>query len=453
LTDQQQGKPPEKDIYTQGKNTMSWKVIKELKENRAKAFANAQTLRDTAAKENRDLSTEEETRHAALITEVESYGKRIEREEKVNALGENIAENRSMIGRDNSVDMPNKDFARYSLLRAINRRVNNQPLDGIELEVSQEIAKRTGKNPQGFYVPMEKAYSNRTPLNTTTGTGAVGVSLETDTIELLRNKLVINGLGARIMANMQGKFSLPRQSGGATAYWLAESGAPTVSNQTLDQVAFTPKTVGAFTDISRQFINQSSVDAESFVREDLAQTLARAIDFAALAGATGGDNPVGILYTSGVGAVTHGTNGSAETWPKIVEYETDVLGANIDPSSKLSYVTNSKVSGSLKTVDKTSGGYGQFILGSDGKLNGYNAAITNAMPSNLTKGSSSGVCSSMIFGNFDDLIVAMWGGLDILVDPYTGSTSGTIRIVALQDCDVEVRHAASFAVSKDILTA
>jgi len=89
----------------------------------------------------------------------------------------------------------------------------------------------------------------------------------------------------------------------------------------------------------------------------------------------------------------------------------------------------------------------------DGIVNGYNATVSNQVPSNLTKGTSSGVCSAILFGNFADLIIGQWGALDLTVDPYTGSTSGTVRVVALQDVDIAVRHAESFAAMKDALTA
>jgi hypothetical protein len=85
-------------------------------------------------------------------------------------------------------------------------------------------------------------------------------------------------------------------------------------------------------------------------------------------------------------------------------------------------------------------------------VNGYNAVVTNQVSSALTKGSSSGVCSAIFFGNWADLLIGMWGGLDLLVDPYTASTTGTVRVTALQDIDIAVRHPESFAAMLDALT-
>lgn len=428
---------------------MSWTVIKDLKEKRAKAYADANAIRATAHKENRDLTDDESKRNDALLSEVESYNKRISTEERSAALGELIGASKSEVGREvssNSIGMPEKDFKRYSINRAIRCRMNNQPLDGVEAEVSAEIASRSDRKPQGFYVPWEHSRA----FDTTAGTGSVGVKVTSDLIELLRNKVVMNSLGATILTGMQGKFALPRQTGAGTAYWLAESGAPTASNQTVDQVAFTPKTLGAFTDISRQLVNQTSLDAEAFVRDDLSQVMALALDLAAISGTGASNQPTGIVNASGIGSVSHGTNGGAETWAKVVEYEKDVLAANVNPNGKLGYLSNSKVLAALKTTDKTSGGYGQFIYDSTGKVNGYNIAVTNAVASNGTKGTGTSL-STMIFGDFSQLVIAFWGGLDLLVDPYTGSSSGTVRLVALQDCDIEIRHAAAFAVATDII--
>ena len=80
-------------------------------------------------------------------------------------------------------------------------------------------------------------------------------------------------------------------------------------------------------------------------------------------------------------------------------------------------------------------------------------AVSNQVPSNLTKGTASGVCSAVVYGNFEDLLVGLWGGLDLLMDPYTGSLAGTRRLIAFQSCDIAVRHAESFAAMVDALTA
>jgi len=231
---------------------------------------------------------------------------------------------------------------------------------------------------------------------------------------------------------------------------VAESGAPTESQQAFDQVTMSPKTVGAYTDISRKLLLQSSLDVEALVQQDLATVLGLAIQQAAINGTGASNQPSGLL-TLITPSVAGGTDGLAPTWAHMVELETDVSVANADVGT-LSYLTNAKVRGKLKGTPKVSGQNGFIWEGGDTPVNGYRAAVTNGVPSNLTKGTGTNL-SAVIFGNFADLLIGMWGTLDLMVDPYSNSTSGTVRVVALQDVDVAVRHAESFATMVDAITA
>ena len=275
-------------------------------------------------------------------------------------------------------------------------------------------------------------------------------------IDLLRNAMVLDRLGITWLRDLNGNIAIPSQTGAATGYWVAESGAPTESQQTVGQVPLSPKTVGAFTDFSRKLLLQSSLDVEAFVRADLASVLGLSIQLGALVG--GGTNePTGLLNLSGIGSVAGGTNGLAPTYDHMVDLESAVANANAD-NGNLAYLTNTKVRGKLRKTQEFASTNGKAVWTSMagqrgvGEVLGYEAFTSNSMPSNLDKGTSTGVCSAIAYGNWADLIVAMWGGLDIMLDPYTGATSGTRRVIALQDL-VAARHAASFAVMKDALTA
>jgi HK97 family phage major capsid protein len=269
-------------------------------------------------------------------------------------------------------------------------------------------------------------------------------------IDILVNQLSVMLMGATMLTDLQGNIAIPRATAGSTGYWVAESGSPTESQQAFDQVALTPKTVGAFVDYSRRLLLQSSIAVEAFIRMDIARTIALMIDLGALTGTGASNQPRGVINTSGIGSVAGGVNGLAPAWDHIVDLESAVANAN-SPVNALGYLTNTKVRGKLKRTQKFSGTNGEEIW-RGGELNGSRAAVSNQVPSNLTKGTSAGVCSAILYGNWSDLIIAMWGGLDMMVDPYTGSTSGTKRVVALQDVDVSVRYATSFSAMLDALT-
>lgn len=363
------------------------------------------------------------------------------------------------------IGMNEKEVRSYSFMRAINALANPgdrkaQEAAAFEREASDAFGSKQGRAASGFFVPTEVQRRDMTVGTATAGGNTVATNLlAASFIDLLRNKMAVTGLGAQFLTGLVGQIAIPRATGGASAYWVAESGAPTVSQAAFDQVTMTPKTVGAFTDISRKLLLQSSIDVEGFVRNDLATVLALAIDLAAINGTGASNQPTGILNTSGIGSVAGGTNGAAVTIDHLIDLETLIAISNAD-SATLSYLTNSKVVGALKKLKSATGEYlwtdesvGGIQAGTPGSINGYGVARSNQVPSNLTKGTANAVASAVLFGNFADLIIGQWGALDLTVDPFTGSTSGTVRVVALQDVDVAIRRAESFAAMKDALTA
>ena len=357
------------------------------------------------------------------------------------------------------IGMTQEEARSFSFVRAIQAAVlikdgkfsQARDIGGFELDASDAVAKKMGRESRGFFVPNEVQKRDLLVGTPTAGGNTVATDLLASSfIDLLRNKMAVTGLGAKFLTGLVGQIAIPRQTAGATAYWVAENGAPTESQQAFDQVTMTPKTLGAFTDITGKLLLQSSIDVEGLVRNDLATVIAMAIDLAAINGSGASNQPTGILNTAGIGSVAGGTNGLIPTWGNLVDLESQVAVANADLGA-LGYLTNAKVRGKLKQVSKVSGQNG--FIWEDGTVNGYATGVSNQVPSNLTKGTASGICSAILFGNFADLIIGQWGNLDIMVDPYTGSTAGTVRVVALQDVDVAVRHAESFAAMKDALTA
>jgi HK97 family phage major capsid protein len=365
------------------------------------------------------------------------------------------------------IGLSDKEARQFSFMRAI-RALSAKGSDAVrareeaafEFEVSEATAKRLGRDARGILVPYDVQVRDLevTTANSSTGGQLVATNLlASNFIDLLRNRMSVMRAGAQMLTGLVGNIAMPRQTGAATAYWVAESGAPTESQAALDQVSMSPKTVGAFTDISRKLLLQSSLDVEALVRRDIASSLGLAIDLAALNGSGSSNQPRGVLQTSGIGSVVGGTNGAAPTWAHIVELWSDVAVANADFGTT-AYLTNAKVAGRLMTTEKASG-TAQFVCPGFPDANGIatfggaRAVISNQVPSNLTKGSASGVASAILFGNFADLIVGMWGGLDLTVDTAALATSGGVRVIGLQDVDVAVRQVASFSAMLDALTA
>lgn len=338
---------------------------------------------------------------------------------------------------EGDIGMTQKEVKSYSFMRAINALAN--PGDraayeaaGFEREVSEAAAKAAGKTARGIFVPGEILRAKR-DLNVTTATAGgniVATDLMADAfIDLLRNKSVVQRAGATVMNGLVGNIAIPKQTGAATAYWVAESGSPTESQQTIGQVAMTPKTVGAFTDFSRRLILQSSIDVENMVRNDLAQVIALAIDSAALYGTAADNQPRGLKNVVGIN--TKDFAAATPTFAELIAMESEVASDNADIGN-MRYLVNAALRGALKSSEKFST-TGQTVWEPGNTVNGYATEVSNQLAS-----------GDVFFGNFADLILGFWSGLDLMVDPYAGSTSGTVRVVALQDVDIAVRNAVSF---------
>ena len=387
----------------------------------------------------------------------------IEAAEKVIAEGGGEAQLRAAI-MDNmrtqpvmtaeEIGMTAKEQREFSLLRAMSAAATGKwDKAGLEREVSEELEKRHGRAAAGFFVPTDliaRAYSKGNAAN---GGNVIENDFREDLfIELLRNRLAVAQLGATVLDGLVGDITIPKHLTGNTVQWVDENGSAAEPNATFGQMSLKPKTVTANTELSRKFILQSSLSAEQFARSELLKAMMLGIDLAAINGKGTGNEPTGILNTAGIGAVEIGANGGAPEWKHIVALESAIAAANADIGD-LAYITNARVRGLLKTKLKADGVSGYIWQDGATPLNGYRCAVSNQIPSNLTKGTAASKCSPLIFGNWADLMIAHWGVLDVIVDPYTKSTTGAVRITTLQDVDIAVRHVESFAAIKDIVAA
>jgi len=333
------------------------------------------------------------------------------------------------------VGLNQTEIKRFSLMRALRALAN--PTDralqkeaAFEFECSEAAQRAFGQSAQGILVPADVLRQwNKRDLNTTDDAGLVGQNFRPDAfVDALRNASSVMQAGATMLTGLQGNVKIPKKSATSSGGWFAEGSAASESEATFTSITMSPKTVGAFTDVTRNLMMQGSPDVESLIRNDLAASLAIAIDLGALSGSGSSGQPTGIRATSGIN--TKDFAATNPTFAEIVGMETEVAADNA-LRGNLAYIINAAMAGALKTTAKDSGS-GLFVL-QNGEMNGYRTIVSNQAAT-----------GDAYFGNFADLLIGMWGGLDILVDPYTSSTTGTVRIVAMQSVDVAVRHAVSF---------
>ena len=237
-----------------------------------------------------------------------------------------------------------------------------------------------------------------------------------------------------IMDGLVGDAEIPKQTGGATAYWLGEEEEVQGSSPATGQLKLSPKTVGGRVEISRKLMQQSSPAAEQLVWNDLNRALALKIDKAAYYG-TGGDNqPLGLKNISGMNAVSFAAVNP--TFAEMVAMESEIASDNADVD-RMSYVINAAMRGHFKTAPRMGAGTESTIWEPGNTVNGYRTEVTNQIEA-----------GDVFFGNFADLIIAMWGGLDLTIDPYSLSAKGGLRIVGFQDVDFVLRNTESICYGK-----
>lgn len=393
-----------------------------------------------AAQKNAAQIVELGARHNKAELAREAIAKGTSIEDFRGQLLEVIGSNQALDNQD--IGLSQKEVKRFSILRAVRALANphdrkSQEDAAFEFECSRAASKQYGREAEGIMLPTDVLRTWKRDLNSADEADLFGEDYRGgDFIDVLRNASSVMSAGARVLNGLSGDVRIPKKLTAAAAAWIATEGAAAAeSEMTVGNIAMVPRTLGAFTDATRQLMVQSSMDVENLIRDDLAQAIALAIDLAALEGSGSSGQPTGILNTSGVNTVT-AFAAANPTFAEVVTLETAVAEDNA-LSGNLAYILPASMYGALKTTEKATG-TAQFVAEPGGTINGYRAIVSNQ-----------GTAGNLYFGNFSDCLVGFFGGVDIKVDPYSLSTSGGVRIVALAMMDVAIRHAVSFAYGND----
>ena len=348
---------------------------------------------------------------------------------------------------------------KYNLCAVIRALAGEKGVDvGFERELSQQIAAATKKEARGLFIP-DHVFRTLTGVTNVdshiTGNGAATVAtnlLAGSYIEALVARTVLGPAGVRIISGLTGDIAIPK-GGTVTAGWLtAEDGDATVGTPAFSQIPGTPHTASSNVDISRKLTLQSSLGVQALIASLILDAIARAVEAAAFDGTGSSGQPTGVSATVGVNSVSSLTAGApthdalVDFWEKV--YTANAAGASMKfigspavkallcktrdilPFNNTGAKANSSVVGAVG---------GEFLCTKYGTVEGYEFLM-------------SGLCNAkkLYFGDWSQLILAFWSGVDLTVDPYSLSTKGALRLVAFQDCDVLVRHPQAFAIGTAI---
>lgn len=350
--------------------------------------------------------------------------------ETITAQAPSVRDNTSV----SQLGLSDGETREFSLMKAIRASVTGDWKDaGFERECSIAIADKLGRDARGFFVPMEV---QKRVMNVTTGANLIATDhLAGSFIDNLRAMSVVGQAGATILPGLVGNVDIPKKTGSATFSWLTDDADSSLTDLTLGSVAMSPKTIAGAVAMSRRLMKQSSPAIEQMIMNDLAVGAALAIDLAALQGSGSAGQPKGIVNAVGVNvqsiAASAGTG--YPTWAELVGFET-AIAADEALMGALRFITTSAIRGGLKITAKDTGS-GLFLM-EGGQANGYEVSVSNQL-----------TAKRIIMGNFNDVLIGMWGVLDIMPDVAAKAAAGGLVLRAFQDVDVAVRHAESFCIN------
>ncbi|MGB4925668.1 MAG: phage major capsid protein [Giesbergeria sp.] len=404
--------------------------LHEIRQKKAAKVAEARTLLTTAETEKRSLNTAEQTAFDAIkdeITGLEGHEARAQFVEDAErrTTGEPVDKARAALE------------ARVSVIDAINAQIENRAITGALAEFNAE-QKRQGVQARGVLVPQSIFNETRAAQTTTTAAGIVPDDFRADQfVGLLRNSMVVQSLGARVLPNLRGDVTIPRQATTSTAQWLAEGDALTDSGITFDSISLKPRHVGAITELSRQLLQQSNPSIEALVRDDFIQVVSLAVDKALIHG-DGIKQPEGLL-TAATGTGTLATL----SWATVLAVLQGLALKNITPNA---WLTHPKVATILRKTLRETGLPGYLL--DNGQLAGIPVVVTNQ----LAEKAGSPATGRMILGDFSEMIVGTWGSVDILTNQFAEGpySRGAVQVRILTTMDMVPRREDAFTVIDDI---
>ncbi len=376
-------------------------------------------------------------------------------------IGERNNEQRATTQETTDLGMTRKEKSRYSFLRLMDALAHPQDraaqnAAAFEMEVTQEVEKKMGGDfkVRGAFIPDEillkdvpqDIYNQRHAMvaqylrDLSAGTATDGAELVAANllsgsfIDVLRNAMVTAQAGVRMLPGLVGTVDIPRKTSGSAATWIStEDGDAGNSDPQFDQVSLSPKDLATYTQVTRRLLLQSTPAIEGLVRDDLAQAIGLGLDLAVLHGSGASGQPTGVENQTGIN--TFNFAAAAPTYAETVRMVKETMTDNALMGS-LAYIIDPAGWEDAMTTEKASG-TAQFIM-NNGRINGYPVFVTNQVTD-----------EDWFFGNWNDVLIGEWGGVELNVDPYTHSLKGKVRYVIFKTADIAVRHAVSFCHCND----
>ncbi len=339
--------------------------------------------------------------------------------------------------------------------------INDKPLPDAARREHDALRER-GHVPErgGTLVSFDRLFTRDLLGGTATGTSKGGNLIGTNHAGLLveENGIVpaVIAAGAQVVTGLTGTIKIPTLASVPAASWAAEGAAPSEADMTFGKIDMVPSTLVCHLDVSRRLAKQASVSMEGLLRAYLQRAVARAIDAAALVGTGTNNQPLGLIGTSGVTKVAMGDDGAALSRIRLAKLISPVADANgLAPESRPAFLLPSKalmVAYSTPTETYASNYlYSPAGNPNGGRLGEFPAFLANNLPVNGTKGSGTNL-ATVCFGDWSKLLIGVWGAIEVIVNPFTLSTTGGLRMHIFADVSIGVIQPAAFTYADDVVT-
>lgn len=316
----------------------------------------------------------------------------------------------------------NKKMGKFSLIKTINDIVNNRSMSEeaqVVLNAGTEEMRKAGLSYSGqIQLPVSEMREDMGAIVATQETfGAEVVATDKlNILEPLRNRMVLAQAGATYLTGLVGNVSIPTYTG-SNVGWKGELVDAEDGKGTFDSIEFSPKRLTAYIDVSKQFLAQDSVGAEEMLYRDIVNAIADKLEATILgAGAGDANTPEGIFNGAAVATVD---------FANMVEMEKALEEAKLFGDYK--FIASPAAKAKLKTTTISGSKSDLRMLMEGNEVNGYPVLTT-------------GNCAGLAFGKWDELVIAQWGSLDIIIDPYTQAKKNAVRIVVNAFFDAKPRR-------------
>lgn len=270
--------------------------------------------------------------------------------------------------------------------------------------------------------------------------------LAAEFIDKLRANSVAVRAGAITVPMESETLAMARLTGDPTVAWRAENASIAEGDPTFDRVTFTAKTLAGGIKLSRE-LAEDSLNVGKMIENALAQAAARQLDFGAIYGDGTANAPTGVVNTSGINTVSMGTNGAAlASYDKLIDavYEMQLDNAS-DPTAMIMHPRTGVALAKLKDADNNPLVPPEMIA--------RIPRLTTTAASIVEEEGTAVNASSIVFGDYRELMIGMRHSMEIRVFDQTYASTGQLYVVVWLRADVQLAHPVSFSNLTGIIPA